>query len=164
MIRILAIAVAVLLIGFVGVVGFRRYQQDAIPQANNKQTSTDCANTVTIREHTICVEIRDTDAERQRGLSGRDPLREKHGMLFLFPLPGKYTFWMKEMKFALDFLWIRDSRVVDITQNVPPPEAGTPLNQLKVYGPAQEVDQVLELNAGTITSLGIATGDAVMRK
>lgn len=164
MTRILATAITILFIGLLSVIGVRKYQQSHTQQPYIQGQSPDCSATVTIREQQLCVEIADTDAKRQQGLSGRDPLPVNAGMLFLFPKPAQHSFWMKDMKFALDFLWIRESRIVDITRNVPPPKPGTPLNQLEHYAPSEDVDAVLEVNAGTIASLGIATGDAVIRK
>lgn len=164
MVRTLVVAAAVLFVGALGVIGARQYRQSYTQQPYIQGQSSDCSSTVTIREKQLCVEIMDTDAKRQQGLSGRDPLPENTGMLFLFPKTAKHSFWMKDMKFALDFLWIRESRIVDITQNVPPPKPGTPLSKLEHYAPSEDVDAVLEVPAGTVASFGIATGDAVMRK
>src|SRR5882672_5260542 len=48
----------------------------------------------------------DTDALRTLGLSGHSPLAADEGMLFIFPAPGEYGFWMKDMLFPLDLVWI----------------------------------------------------------
>lgn len=159
-----AIGVTILLIGLFGLIGVRGYQQTRIEQPKNQQIPANCPESVLIANHQICVEVADTDPKRQQGLSGRERLQENHGMLLVFPQPALHALWMKDMKFALDFLWIRDSRVVDITLDVSPPKPGTPPNQLKVYSPDEPVDSVLEVNAGTVAALGIATGDAVVRK
>ena len=70
------------------------------------------------------VEIADDAAERAQGLSGRDPLPEDGGMLFVYQEPVVPGFWMRQMRFPLDFVWIgEDCEVVDVTPNVPAPGA-----------------------------------------
>ncbi|MBI2371317.1 MAG: DUF192 domain-containing protein [Deltaproteobacteria bacterium] len=113
---------------------------------------------VEIRGTAIEVEIVDTPEARARGLSGRDRLGSRQGMLFLFEEPDLHTFWMKDMRFALDFIWIREGRIVDLTQNVPPPRPG---ETLRTYTPGQRADTVLEMTAGSVRRLGLRVGDAV---
>lgn len=106
----------------------------------------------------IDIEIADSETERARGLSGRSGLAEQSGLLFIFPQPRRHSFWMQDMNFSLDFIWIRDSRVVELTSNVPATQPPVTLT------PAQLVDQVLEVNAGFIVKNGIKVGDAVRRR
>lgn len=104
------------------------------------------------------VELAITPKERERGLSRRKSLAENRGMLFLFGAPGKYHFWMRDMKFPLDFLWISGESIVDIDENIPPPK----VSELRIeLAPDQPVDKVLEVNAGTIKQYGIKIGDTV---
>lgn len=58
------------------------------------------------------VAVADTDNERQRGLSGRANLASDHGMLFVFDQSDRHCMWMKDMKFAIDMVWLDDSGVV----------------------------------------------------
>lgn len=56
-----------------------------------------------------------------RGLSGRESLGENKGMLFIFPESGLYPFWMKDMKFPIDIIWISEfGKVVHIKKNALP--------------------------------------------
>ena len=112
------------------------------------------APTVTINNVVVSVEIADTPTKRTQGLSGRQSLPQNSGMLFIFDIPYIPSFWMYNMNFALDFLWIRDNTIVDITENVPPPVAGTPDNELPLYSPNAPVDMALELNAGWVARNG----------
>lgn len=97
----------------------------------------------------LTAELARTPEERAQGLSSREPLGEREGMLFVFEAPGRYSFWMKEMRFALDMLWIEDGRVVHVERHVPPPVTGlTDLSRLPVYTPSQPATYVLEVNAG----------------
>lgn len=104
----------------------------------------------------ITVEVADTDEERTKGLSGRPSLSQDRGMLFVFSRKDRYYFWMKGMRFPLDFVWIDDNKVVDLTPNVPYPKDGKPLVNIM---PKIPVDKVLEVNAGVINSSQVKIGD-----
>jgi uncharacterized protein len=110
---------------------------------------------------TFTLEIADTETLREQGLSDRNTMASDHGMLFVFSSPGIQTFWMKDMHFPLDFVWIREGKIIDLTENVPAPEPGQPLGSLPVYNPKEPVDQVIELNAGSIRRFAIHMGDTV---
>lgn len=58
------------------------------------------------------VTIADTTTERQRGLSGRTSLARDHGMVFVFDQSDRHCMWMKDMRFAIDMLWVNDQGVV----------------------------------------------------
>lgn len=105
----------------------------------------------------ISVEIADTPEEQTRGLSGRKSMEKNQGMLFIFDNSGKYSFWMKEMSFSLDFIWISGNMVVEVTQNVKPEDYQPP----KVLIPKNKIDKVLEVSAGTAGRLGIKEGDKI---
>lgn len=101
------------------------------------------------------VEVMDSDEVRKKGLSGRDNLCENCGMLFVFDKVGRHGFWMKNMKFDIDILWIRDGEIVFIEKNVSyeTPEI--------VYSPNVESELVLELNAGAVEEFGTEVGDKI---
>lgn len=101
----------------------------------------------------VAVEVRDTEEGRSQGLSNREKLAEDEGMLFIFDQPGIYGFWMKEMKFPLDFIWIRDNVVTEVTEKV-----GVERMDIR---PKEAVDKVLEVNSGWVEKQGIKVGDAV---
>ncbi|MBI2888591.1 MAG: DUF192 domain-containing protein [Candidatus Liptonbacteria bacterium] len=105
------------------------------------------------------VEIADTMPLRERGLSGRERLEEGRGVLFVFGAPARHGFWMKGMKFALDFVWVSGGKVVGVTEHVPPPADS--LFSLPMYYPPEPVDTMLEVNAGTVGKAGIKVGDKV---
>lgn len=112
---------------------------------------------VTIGIHVIDAEIADTPARKQRGLSGRASLPNGQGMLFAYEEPGLHGFWMPDMHFDIDILWMRAGRIVHIESDVPH-AASEPL---PVYRPREPADLVLELPAGTARRLGFGVGDAV---
>ena len=83
-------------------------------------------------------------------------------MLFVFEGGQASAFWMKEMRFPLDFVWIsQDCLVVDITPNVPAPRPQTPLSDLPTYTSRHPAAYNFEINAGEAAELGIELGDAV---
>src|SRR3989344_7759864 len=116
---------------------------------------------VTVRGNEFDVFIADTAALRAQGLSGRESLRGDEGMFFIFDSPARQSFWMRDMKFPIDIVWISGERVVDISKNVPIPAPGTSLFSLPTYSPKEPIDRVLEVNAGMADRLGIQAGDVV---
>jgi uncharacterized membrane protein (UPF0127 family) len=117
--------------------------------------------TITIASSTFEVEMATTMAEQACGLSGRSGLQGNEGMLFVFGGSGTQTFWMKDMTFALDMVWISDNTVVGFTENAPPPEPGTALWNLQLYRSPTAVNKVLEVNAGTVEKEHLQIGDVV---
>lgn len=111
--------------------------------------------------NTFNVEVASTTIARARGLSGRDGLGADQGMLFLFNGYDTYGFWMKDMKFSIDMIWIKGNAVAGFSENAAP-EPGASLWKLKIYYPPEAVDKVLEVNAGTVVKDGIKKGDTVV--
>ncbi len=108
----------------------------------------------------IFLEIADTDFARAKGLSERESLEENEGMLFLFSEKGRYGFWMKDVRFPIDIVWLDGDGVVWIEKNVPP-EIGIPDHRLSVYAPDNDADKVLEIRAGKADETGLKIGDHV---
>ena len=111
--------------------------------------------------HQLKLEVVNTPQSTAQGLSGRDELGAD-GMLFVFEQSRTPQFWMKEMKFDLDIIWIDQQRIIEITQGVPAPALGTPLSELPTYSPKQPVTMVLEVEAGKATEWQLAIGDLVL--
>ena len=108
------------------------------------------------------VELAVTLEERSQGLSGRDSLPSGTGMLFIYEADGAHTFWMKDMRFPLDFVWISgECLVVEVTAGAPPPEPGQSPKDLPRYSPPGPVRYILEINAGEAETADIDPGDMV---
>lgn len=103
---------------------------------------------VTIGDQAYTVELASTAEEQALGLSNRDDLDENSGMLFPFAPAASVSFWMKDMRFAIDIVWIANGKIVGIEKNAPAPLTGTETQALPTYRPPQPVDYVLELKAG----------------
>lgn len=114
---------------------------------------------VEINSSKIIVSLASTPEEKARGLSGRTSLPADEGMLFVYDRPEVQKFWMKDMNFPIDIIWIgTDKTVVDIANNLDP---GTYPETFSPDAPAQ---YVLEVNAGYAQGHGISLGDtAVIR-
>lgn len=111
---------------------------------------------VIVRGTRLLVEIASTPAQRTLGLSGRTSLSEGAGLLFIFPDDDRWGFWMKDMRFPIDIIWIdRNKRIVHIENNV------LPESYPRVFLPAAAARYVLETNAGVSERSGWRVGDAV---
>lgn len=137
-----------ILIFFILVAGFFIYKFNSFPKRQ----------TVKIGQAKISVEIADSLDEKIKGLSGRKKFPENYGMLFVFEKPDYYSFWMKDMLIPLDFIWINNGQVVEITQNVKPEDYQPP----KILVPQQKVEAVLEIKGGLAQKLNIKVGDKVV--
>lgn len=101
---------------------------------------------IEINGKSLIVEVVDTPETRSKGLSGHKPLQNNEGMLFVFEKPGFYGFWMKDMTFAIDILWLdEDFKVVDAWLNA------SPGSYPKTYTPKNKAKYVLETNPGVIS-------------
>src|SRR3989338_5744277 len=67
------------------------------------------------------VEIVDTFILREKGLSGHKPILDNEGMFFVFDKPDNYGFWMKDMQFPIDIIWLnKDLKIIYIEKSVSP--------------------------------------------
>jgi len=112
-----------------------------------------------INGHTIRLELAVTETEKEKGLGYRDSLATDWGMLFVYNHPERYGFWMKGMRFPLDFIWINGNKVADLSDHIPPPVSDTA--QPVSLAPSAPADKVLEVNAGVIDRIGVKIGDLV---
>jgi uncharacterized membrane protein (UPF0127 family) len=75
-------------------------------------------------------------------------------MLFVFDRPERYCFWMKDMKFHLDILWLDNSkRIVSIERNM------SPRSYPETACPQEAARYVFEVNAGLSRQAGVDVGD-----
>ena len=117
---------------------------------------------LTIGNAAFGVEIADTPELRSKGLGGRDSLAEQTGMLFIFQSGQASSFWMKGMRFPLDFVWIgEDCTVVDLTENVRHSSPETPSSELEIFESASPATYTFEINAGEVRRFDIEIGDDV---
>ncbi len=119
---------------------------------------------VVIKDKIFDVVVADEPAIQRQGLSGQASLADNQGMLFIYSGAQILTFWMKDMKFNVDLLWLDGDQVVAFEKNMLAPEIGIADDQLLRYTSPQAVDKVLEIPSGSIDALGIKAGDKVIFK
>lgn len=104
-------------------------------------------------KYPIKVGFADTAEEQQQGLSGTTSLPTKTGKLFIFETPNNHSFWMKDMLYPIDMVWIDENmQIVSISYN------STPESYPKIFNAGQNVKYVLEINAGEAAKNGLSTG------
>jgi uncharacterized membrane protein (UPF0127 family) len=116
---------------------------------------------VTVAGRTFQVEVADTAAKRTQGLSGRASLALNQAMYFPMPRPDIWAFWMKDMKFPLDIVWIRSGKVIGVAAEVPQPTGNEVPRTVMPDSPA---DAVLEINSNVAAQSSIVPGvDVTLR-
>ncbi|MBU3950473.1 MAG: DUF192 domain-containing protein [Proteobacteria bacterium] len=148
---------------------------------NVVDSSAETQNLASVRIGDVVVEVEMVEnlEDQIRGLSGRESLGINNGMLFVYGDSAIRSFWMKDMKFAIDIIFIKDEchtndanedanyanmriceyMVVDLVENLLPPELG---KEPMSYTSKEATSYVLELNAGFIDRYGIKVGDRVL--
>lgn len=112
---------------------------------------------VKIAGQSVKVELALNSVAQEQGLSGRQDLNENEGMLFVFDQSNQYSFWMKDMNFPIDIIWINENlKVVYIKKDARPesyPES---------YGPDTNAKYVLEVASGFSEKNNLKVGDSVL--
>jgi hypothetical protein len=144
---IIILVLFLILVG--GVVFYQLSQASQMMKTNGK---------VTINNQLFNVEVVKSDKDRQIGLTKYKAIKDNQGMLFVFDNPDLVSFWMKNMKFPIDIIFIKDDTIVSIVENVPMP---TPNTETTTYKPDAPVNYVLEINDGLVKKHNIKKGDIV---
>lgn len=113
-------------------------------------------NYLVIAETSVKIEVADSKSERERGLSGQEYIDSDQGLYFIYEDTDYHGIWMKEMKFAIDIIWISDNQeVVHIEKGIKPETFP------KVFEPKIPARYVLEVGSGFVKRNGIKLGDLV---
>lgn len=105
------------------------------------------------------VEIVSSSEAMSKGLSGREYLAEGKGMLFVYPEKRYVIFWMPDMNFSIDIIYLSNNQVSQVEANVPNPPKDTPKEKLIRYPSKEKVDKVLEVPSGWAEKNNIKIGD-----
>jgi uncharacterized membrane protein (UPF0127 family) len=101
----------------------------------------------------IRIGIAQTEADRERGLSGRASLGADEGLFFIGDAPDYIGIWMKDMNFPIDVIWFdSDMKVIYIIPDM------EPSSYPSVFYPKSLAKYVLEVNAGTVQNENIKIG------
>lgn len=110
---------------------------------------------VSIKDKSYTFQVARTAPAREKGLSGTDTILYD-GMIFIFPQSDLYSFWMKEMKYPIDILWVNENfEIVEMRENIYP---GT---YPEVFTPTQKALYVIEVRAGVAEKADIRVGDQI---
>ena len=127
---------------------------------NNKKTA---ENSTCIRvesNESKCLlgyDLAQSPEEQAKGLSGRASLPENQGLMFVFVAPGVQCFWMKDMRFPIDIIWMNaNKQIVHMEKNV------SPSTYPNAFCPNVDAQYVLEVNAGVATKLNIQTNQKLL--
>lgn len=105
----------------------------------------------------IDLEVAKTPKERAKGLMFRKHLKKDKGMLFIFPGPQAYAFWMKNTLIPLDLIWLdRDKKIVYYHDETPPCHQ----SQCPLYAPPTDTQAyyVIEIQSGLRRKLKLNRG------
>ena len=106
--------------------------------------------------HVLEVEMAETWPQKMQGLMYRRELAQDAGMLFIYEGERERAMWMKNTYIPLDIIFIDSGgRIVGLAERTVPQSLAT----IRSRAPALAV---LEVNAGTVSRLGIARGDKVL--
>jgi uncharacterized membrane protein (UPF0127 family) len=113
---------------------------------------------VTFKNEHFVVELAETSEKQALGLMFREHLPDDHGMLFLFPVEGMRSFWMKNTRIPLDiFYFDEELKLVSVSENTRPCRT----QRCPSYPSTGPAKYVLELNAGKAAELGVQAGDVL---
>lgn len=114
------------------------------------------------------LEIAATPEARERGLMGRDEIKEHSGMIFIYAWAQTLSFWMKNCPIEMDILFINDKGVIVAAHRMKPAPAMRPGEsesaydaRLPRYESRRPAQFAIELKAGTIERLKIKPGDRI---
>lgn len=110
--------------------------------------------TVQINGQKFFVELALTEKEQTQGLGRRKDMKENEGMLFVFLEKKEHSFWMKDMQFDLDIIWIEEGKIVYIAKNVSH-------NLSETINPKINSDKALEIKGGLSSKYNFQIGDSV---
>jgi hypothetical protein len=104
----------------------------------------------------VTAELAVTAEARARGLMFREKIEEDQAMLFLFEDEDIHSFWMKNMRFPIDILWLdKEKTIVHLEVSVPP----CLREPCPSYAPATPAAYVLELRSGFAERHGLRESD-----
>jgi uncharacterized membrane protein (UPF0127 family) len=153
--KIMVAVVVIALLGFFIVNNFISNEPEVEYYTFTKEgelTFTDSLGTLKAK---VDLEIADTEYERQLGLMNRKEMKEKEGMLFIFPRQDYQSFWMRNTLISLDIMFVNDQKeIVTIHKNTKTlSDTSYPSSEPSIY--------VVEVLAGFTDRHNIKVGDKI---
>ncbi len=100
------------------------------------------------------VEIANNETTRINGLSNRQVLYNKFGMLFAFDKMAYQSFWMKDMLIPIDMIFFDNNWQIVLIESSLQPNTFP-----KTFGNKVKSQYILEINSGEALSYGLSVGD-----
>ncbi|MCA9365060.1 MAG: DUF192 domain-containing protein [Candidatus Moranbacteria bacterium] len=100
-------------------------------------------------------EIVTSQEDQKKGLGQRKDMCQDCAMVFLFEKKDTYAFWMKDMLFAIDIIWVDGDKIVDYVQEIDPKDK-------RIFTPKEGADMAVELKAGSVREEKFSIGQTVM--
>ncbi len=114
---------------------------------------------LTVNDFMLVADVSASNEQRTKGLSVKDDLAENEAMLFVFDNEAPHTFWMKDMKFPIDIIWIDSNKtVVHIEHNLQPCSSDV---LCATYKPNDDSLYVLETIGGFAKKHNVVEGTTV---
>ncbi len=108
-----------------------------------------------IGREVFMLEVATVPDELECGLSFRKELLPNHGMVFVFKNNDFHGFWMKDMLFPIDIVWLSlDLEVLGLID-------ASPESYPHVFYPPEAIRYVLELPSGALQESGLGIGDRI---
>ena len=119
--------------------------------------------TLRVGERAYVLSIAASKAAQKKGLGGRESLARDRGMLFVFDAPATQCFWMKDMQFPIDIIWLNSAKqVTHVAANVAPDTYNVASDMYpQQYCGDASTKYVVELNAGEAKQADLRVGRQV---
>ena len=99
--------------------------------------------------------VAQTFEQRRKGLSIFSKLTESESMIFIFEKEGLHPFWMKDMKFPIDIIWLNKNKEIIFIK-----EHAHPGDYPESYLPDKKSLYVIEFVDGFVEKNNIRIGDS----
>lgn len=146
------ISFCIIFLFFLSFLALNRYRSIISPLNGYKTTK------VKIKNESFTLFIADSEEKRNKGLSQLSKIKDTEGMLFTFSKLDYYFFWMKDMQFPLDFIFVNRNTVVSVLNNIEP---GT---YPQAFSSPYLFDKAIELSAGQVKDLNLQPGETISFK
>lgn len=127
---------------------------------NQTNNATNCIRIQSGENANKCLlnyDLAQSPEEQAKGLSGRASLSDDKGLMFIFVHSGTQCFWMKDMNFPIDIIWMSSNKEVQhIEENV------SPSTYPNAFCPKVDAQYVLEVSAGVASKLNISPGQKLL--
>ena len=111
---------------------------------------------ISIKGKVLHALIADSFVKQMIGLMFRQRMKHDTCMLFVFGKEARHGIWMRNMRFAIDIMWLdKDEKMVDFAESVAP-------GSMRIYKPGKAAKYVLETNSGFIKRNRIKKGATVV--